>query len=545
MAKGAVAIAGLAGEGDEGMGAIASPALVELCRAQVDLLTGSFGATLAIVYLARPQGSGDGPMGLVPVVMYPAERLGAVRALGAARRDRAEDLLVDPLGGTDLDPLGDEAETMAAAMARPGGRDRAAARPPERVALAGEGEGSVLTNRLVVPLVQKGAMLGVLALDRPTVPWTTWERGQIDRVAQTLALACGLDRQRQWFEGAYNRQRQIGAYQRDLLHDLLHQFRNPLTAVRTFGKLLLRRLQGQEREGAIAANLLRESERLQQIALQVVQAIDLDLETVGGDRGAAAAAAVPTLGVLALAAGDQADGEGTAPGAVVMPTGKPVALLPGSVAGPIAAVGEGVCAIAAVWQGAIATAEAVALERSLTFLAAAPEVWPLVLGDGRLWREVLGNVLDNAIKYAAPGGRVRAIAQVVDPCPPSVDLTNPAMDPHGGLGRAPRSIAPEPGRSYVAIAVTNSGPPIPPEDLPNLFGRHYRGSRAAGPIEGSGLGLAIVRELVERMGGAIELFSPAIASVPGSAADVAITSDAHPQGTTVLLWLAIAPSESP
>lgn len=522
------------------MEAIASPTLVDLCRAQVALLTGSFGATLAIVYLARSRGAGDGPMQLVPVVMYP-ERLGAVRALGTGRRDRPGELFVDPLGGTDLDPLGDGAEPMAAATARPGGRDRAAARPPERVALAGEG--SVLTNRLVVPLVQKGAMLGVLALDRPTVPWTTWERGQIDRVAQTLALACGLDRERQWFEGAYDRQRQIGAYQRDLLHDLLHQFRNPLTAVRTFGKLLLRRLQGQEREGAIAANLLRESERLQQIALQVVQAIDIDLEGAGGDRGASAAT-VPTLGVLALAAGDPGDGAGVDPGAGAMPTGKPVALLPGA-APAIAAVGEGACAISAVWQGAIAAAEAVALERSLTFAAAAPESWPRVRGDGRLWREVLGNVLDNAIKYAAPGGQVRAIAQVVDPCPLPVDPTNPAMDPEGGLGRAPRSIAPVPGGSYVAIAVINSGPPIPPEDLPSLFERHYRGSRAAGPIEGSGLGLAIVRELVERMGGAIELFSPAIAAIPGAVPEGAIAPDAPPQGTTVLLWLAIAPSDPP
>jgi signal transduction histidine kinase len=544
MADGAGAIAGLAGEGDEGMGAIASPALVELCRAQVDLLTGSFGATLAIVYLARPQGTGEGPMGLVPVVMYP-ERLGAVRALGAGRGDRANPSrpsgqagqaspLDDPFPGPGLEEMGAGAEPATAATARPGGRDRGGARSPELVELAGEG--SVLTNRLVVPLVQEGAMLGVLALDRPTVPWTTWERGQIDRVAQTLALACGLDRQRRWFEGAYDRQRQIGAYQRDLLHDLLHQFRNPLTAVRTFGKLLLRRLQGNEREGAIAANLLRESERLQQIALQVVQAIDLDW-VEGGDRGAAT---VPALGVLALAAGS-GSGSGVEDDRAPRVEGQPLALLPGAVAVPGAAVGGGGCEVGAVWQGAIAAAEAVALERSLTFAAGAPEVWPLVLGDGRLWREVLGNVLDNAIKYAASGGQVRAIAQVVDRCPPAVELA----DLHGGLGRAPRSIAPEPGRSYVAIAVTNSGPPIPPEDLTNLFERHYRGSRAAGPIEGSGLGLAIVRELVERMGGAIELFSPAIAAIPGAVPEVAIAPDAEPQGTTVLLWLAIAPADQP
>jgi signal transduction histidine kinase len=57
--------------------------------------------------------------------------------------------------------------------------------------------------------------------------------------------------------------------------------------------------------------------------------------------------------------------------------------------------------------------------------------------------------------------------------------------------------------AWVEIAVKDSGPGIPPRDLPRIFERFYKVDRARGGQPGSGLGLSIARHLVELQGGTI------------------------------------------
>jgi signal transduction histidine kinase len=63
----------------------------------------------------------------------------------------------------------------------------------------------------------------------------------------------------------------------------------------------------------------------------------------------------------------------------------------------------------------------------------------------------------------------------------------------------------------VQISVADSGPGIPPGDLPHVFDRFWRGSSTR--AEGSGLGLSIARELVRAHGGEIW-----VESTPGQGA---------------------------
>ncbi|MEJ7659394.1 MAG: ATP-binding protein [Hymenobacter sp.] len=90
-----------------------------------------------------------------------------------------------------------------------------------------------------------------------------------------------------------------------------------------------------------------------------------------------------------------------------------------------------------------------------------------MVADRNRIRQVLTNLIDNAIKY----GRE-----------------------HGW----PRSRGPAPGRNGVRVAVRDDGPGIAPEHQARIFERFYRvdksRSRAAG---GSGLGLAISKHIVE------------------------------------------------
>jgi signal transduction histidine kinase len=86
--------------------------------------------------------------------------------------------------------------------------------------------------------------------------------------------------------------------------------------------------------------------------------------------------------------------------------------------------------------------------------------------------QVLGNLLQNAVRYTPAGGQVRVTA---------------ARD-----GDA------------IAVQVSNSGSGIPPEDLPHVWERFYRVEKSRDRARGgAGVGLSIVKQLVEGAGGRV------------------------------------------
>ena len=100
----------------------------------------------------------------------------------------------------------------------------------------------------------------------------------------------------------------------------------------------------------------------------------------------------------------------------------------------------------------------------------------LAIADGERLSRVVQNLIRNAIRHTADGGM--AWVAVYD---------EPA--PH--------------------LTVSDTGPGIPPEDLPHVFERFFRGDTSrARDTGGAGLGLAIARELVAAMGGTLEAASP-------------------------------------
>ncbi|MFM7109182.1 MAG: ATP-binding protein [Planctomycetaceae bacterium] len=108
---------------------------------------------------------------------------------------------------------------------------------------------------------------------------------------------------------------------------------------------------------------------------------------------------------------------------------------------------------------------------------AAPAV---VAGDPGQIRQVVGNLLDNAIRFTPPGGRI------------DVGL---AQDADGGR---------------VTLTVADSGRGIAAEHLPRLFDRFYKADRSRtrdGDLRTGGLGLPICKAIVERHGGTISLAS--------------------------------------
>ncbi len=100
-----------------------------------------------------------------------------------------------------------------------------------------------------------------------------------------------------------------------------------------------------------------------------------------------------------------------------------------------------------------------------------------ILGDRGRLEQVLGNLLDNALRYTPSGGRIDLVGGPIE----------------------------EEGRPMVRLLVRDTGRGIPADDLPRIFERFYQAdkSRVAGRGGGSGLGLAIVRELIARQNGTI------------------------------------------
>jgi signal transduction histidine kinase len=113
----------------------------------------------------------------------------------------------------------------------------------------------------------------------------------------------------------------------------------------------------------------------------------------------------------------------------------------------------------------------------LSLDASIPENLPLVRGDQRKMRQVLLNLINNSIKFTAPGGEI---------------IVSARLDPSQG----------------VILTVSDTGLGIAPEDIERVT-RPFE--QAASPLngrqQGTGLGLPLVKEIVEQHNGRLELNS--------------------------------------
>jgi signal transduction histidine kinase len=442
-----------------------SSEFVSLSQAQVALLTQALGAALSIVYLTEEWSAGSDKQ-LIPVVAHPEAALNwgeeqIVAFLTQLKANLRQRLLPASISGsTAIVPT----------------------------------EALLPQQQVVLPLIYQERVMGLLITARAERAWTEAEQDQIDQIAQTLTMACILDRRSQWLSQDVQRQQLLDERKTDLYDDLLHQFRNPLTALRTFGKLLVKRLNPSDANRSVVDSMIRESDRLQELLKQLDAAVDLDLADL-----------VPIL--PSGEAERDFEGAPASDAARSQPHRSEPRLLLGS------AIELQPHSVTEVLQPLLDSASAIAQDRQIALEADIPPDLPPVLLDQRALREVANNLIDNALKYTPAGGQVYVTVQR----PAAPDLSH-----------------------RQAMIVADTGPGIPPEDLRHLFTRHYRGVQAQTEIPGSGLGLAIAQELIRQMQGEVQLFSPAASCGLLNGLKGAEFPRFQQSGTAAVVWLSEA-----
>ena len=159
--------------------------------------------------------------------------------------------------------------------------------------------------------------------------------------------------------------------------------------------------------------------------------------------------------------------------------------------------------------------ESLVNERGLAVSIAVSTSLPRIRTDPTHLRQILTNLVGNAIKFT-PKGVIAVRARLIAPAA------------GGETPRVPAGL--DPGRTWVAVQVADTGIGIAAADVERIFEEFEQvepGSRGQSATRGTGLGLPISRRLARLLGG-----------------DVTVTSEPG-QGSTFTLWLPVHPADVP
>jgi signal transduction histidine kinase/DNA-binding response OmpR family regulator len=175
--------------------------------------------------------------------------------------------------------------------------------------------------------------------------------------------------------------------------------------------------------------------------------------------------------------------------------------------------------LAPLLQGGLTMVKERALKQRVSLALEVEPGLPAFAADTRKVKQIVFNLLANAVKFTPEGGRVRVAARRV--------AREEVALPAGRAGRMGDLPAGE-AREFVEIAVADSGIGIAGEDLERLFQPFVQvDSALARRHQGTGLGLALVMRLAGLHGG-----TAGVASAPG-------------EGSTFCVWLPLAQAPGP
>ena len=465
------------------------------------------------LYLPQ-ENSISGQLEFIPAVLYPPPSRDRVFIASGAESGRAPTI---PRTLTTL-PGFSQARSLLPGYPMVQSGDEAGVGAVEEVLCAVDGTGA---GALSVPLFSGSQTTGVLLVypsvtrrkDQDSV-WTAADRDQVARAAKTLSLALSMDAER----AASEQRQQVFA---EALSDSLHQVKNPLQALRTYGKLLQQRIAdidgdiggdrgtGTRKLSELTDHLMIQGDRLT-ARLQPMDAM-IDEYTESSRQLALMPAMTPnststsisrwatpllpyqndTKTTSAMVAADELNA--AAVGRTTGGGGSASLSLQSSSFSSLSILSDFDCEMTFVSDVLAPTFEsfrAIAQDQNVKFIIEEDVDLPGVRANADALQEAVNNVIDNAIKYVKlpkPGSKKEANLR------PKVRVrifANKDSDDSG-----------------VTILVEDNGPGIPEEGQESIFQRGYR-DPSTQQLDGSGIGLHIARELIRKMGGALRIVKP-------------------------------------
>lgn len=404
-----------------------------LCQSQLALLAQSLGSNWSAVYLTQKSQQTQLTR-LIPVAVYPINTVKTVEGFPKIWQNSES---------TSEIIQQQQSESFI---------------PPENPLLSQANQNN---HQLVVPLVYEEAVIGLLVAKRENTDWKSQEIDQVEKIAETIAIATLLQQHQAWSQENFLHREKLRVVEGEKLDDFLHQLRNPLTALRTFAKLLLKRLLPSDPNHKVAEGLYQQTEHIQELIKEFTTNSTL-----------------------------------LQPDSLIDATPSPPQL-------PSKGLNLEAVKLQEVAESAIFTALTMAETKGITLEVEISEDLPFIEANPQALKEVLHNLLDNALKYTPRGGVIKIVTLE--------------------------------GIQFQGLAIHDTGCGIPPEVQSRIFERHYRGTQSDGNIPGTGLGLAIAKELVTQMRGKIELISPNQAI---------FNSQPHEGGTTFMVWFPLAGQQS-
>ena len=218
-------------------------------------------------------------------------------------------------------------------------------------------------QRRWLPLRHQNVLLGALQVETHSLPWPEPLKQRLQAVAVCLTEALCLDLEQQRLADSLRAQNeQLGV--------LVHQLRNPLAALRTFGQLLRRRLDGDPANRSLVDNLLQEQTQINRY-LEAIEAIDQ------GGSSPGLAAAGPTTPLLL----------------------------------PPALQGEAPKPLEEILQPLLQRAAATASLQGRPWVGPGPTPLPAWRGEASAVAEIVANLLENAFRYSRSGGAIGLLCQ--------------------------------------------------------------------------------------------------------------------------------------
>lgn len=404
---------------------LVNPDLIALCKTQMKILSDVFNVVWSAIYLTETFGENESTR-LIPLVFYPSVE--SVVSQGVSPAKLPEAISSETKFSDELIQLSTNNYAKFESKCSTWKNEQ---------------------NQLVIPLIYQDIVFGILVVKLAEKhSLTPSQLEDIEQISQTIAIACLLERRSIWYKQQLIEQKTLLPPNRDAIDNLLHQLRNPITALKTFSKLLIKRLVPEDRNYTIAESILQQTNRLQEL----LQQFEADL--------ASQATKISPLDVNSTR----------------LETGeKNNFLLPGD-ENPTEVID-----LPQFLAPLLVSYQAIANEKGLTLQTEIPQSLPPVIGNSKALREVISNLIDNALKYTPKPGIIKI----------STGLKQKIAD-----------------KNYQGIAIADTGVGIPAQDQEKLFTRYYRGVQAEGNIPGTGLGLAIAKDLLTKMQGKIELISP-------------------------------------